>query len=187
MTARLLTGWARLTENLMALLMLAMVVLVFGNVVMRYAFDGGITISEELSRWFFVWMTFLGAAVGIYERAHLGTDMLLARLPAPARRALVLLSLLLMLGVTGVMLKGSWAQMQINLDVEAPVSGASMAWVYGSGVCFAVLALPLLLREFWRTATGRVSDDEIGQMRESEDLAQVDELQLDRSETFRKH
>ncbi len=94
---------------------------------------------------------------------------------------------LLMLGVTGVMLKGSWAQLQINLEVEAPVSGASMAWLYGAGVCFAVLALPLLLRELWLTASGRLRDDEVGQMRESEDLAQVDELHLDRSETFRKH
>lgn len=184
---RLLPAWRRLTENLIALLMLAMVVLVFGNVVMRYAFNDGLVLSEELSRWFFVWMTFLGAAVGLYERAHLGTDMLLARLPAPARRALIVLSLLLMLGVTGVMLKGSWAQLQINLEVEAPVSGASMAWLYGAGVCFAVLALPLLLRELWLTASGRLRDDEVGQMRESEDLAQVDELHLDRSETFRKH
>ncbi|MEK8028330.1 TRAP transporter small permease [Pseudaquabacterium rugosum] len=187
MIDRLLRAWCRLTENLMALLMLAMVVLVFGNVVMRYAFDGGITISEELSRWFFVWMTFLGAAVGIYERAHLGTDMLLSRLKPGGRRALVTLSLLMMVGVTAVMLKGAWAQMQINLDVEAPVTGASMAWVYGAGVLFAAIALLLLVRELLLTVTGRISDAEIGQMRESEDLAQVDELHLDRSETFRKH
>ena len=36
-----------------------MVVLVFGNVVLRYAFNMGITVSEELSRFLFVWLTFL--------------------------------------------------------------------------------------------------------------------------------
>ena len=42
-----------------------MVVMVFGNVVLRYGFNSGITVSEELSRWLFVWMTFLGAIVAL--------------------------------------------------------------------------------------------------------------------------
>ena len=58
-----------------------MVVMVFGNVVLRYGFNSGITVSEELSRWLFVWMTFLGAARRAPRHAHLGTDMLVARLP----------------------------------------------------------------------------------------------------------
>lgn len=37
-----------------------MVVLVFTNVVLRYALNSGIAVSEELSRWLFVWLTFLG-------------------------------------------------------------------------------------------------------------------------------
>ena len=39
-----------------------------------------ISLSEELSRWLFVWMTFLGAVVALGDRAHLGTDMLVGRL-----------------------------------------------------------------------------------------------------------
>ena len=49
-------------------LMAVMVVLVFGNVVMRYVFNSGITLSEELSRWLFVWLTFLGAVIAMHER-----------------------------------------------------------------------------------------------------------------------
>ena len=52
-----------------AVLLAVMVVLVFGNVVLRYGFNSGITVSEELSRWLFVWMTFLGAIVGL-QRAR---------------------------------------------------------------------------------------------------------------------
>ena len=47
----------------MVLLLAAMVVMVFGNVVLRYLFDTGIDVSEELSRYFFVWLTFIGAVV----------------------------------------------------------------------------------------------------------------------------
>ena len=40
----------KLLELLVVLNLLAMVVMVFGNVIMRYAFNSGIAVSEELSR-----------------------------------------------------------------------------------------------------------------------------------------
>ena len=61
-----------------------MVILVFGNVVLRYGFNSGIAISEELSRWLLVWLTFLGAIVALREHAHLGVDTLVRALSARA-------------------------------------------------------------------------------------------------------
>ena len=46
-----------------ALLGAAMLAMVFGNVVLRYAFNSGITVSEELSRWAFVWMIWTAAGL----------------------------------------------------------------------------------------------------------------------------
>ena len=77
---RLIDGYCGLLARLIALLLAAMVVLVFGNVVLRYVFNSGITVSEEISRWLFVWMTFLGAIVALKEHGHLGTDILVGRL-----------------------------------------------------------------------------------------------------------
>ena len=54
-------------EFLIAFGLAIMVVLVFGNVVLRYGFNSGITVSEELSRWLFIWGTFLGALVALRE------------------------------------------------------------------------------------------------------------------------
>ena len=67
---------------------------VFGNVALRYGLNSGITVSEELSRWFFLWMTFLGAVVGLVERAHLGTDMLVGRLGTTGKRVCLALALM---------------------------------------------------------------------------------------------
>jgi TRAP-type C4-dicarboxylate transport system permease small subunit len=145
---------ARLVELVLVALMAAMVLLVFGNVVLRYGFNAGITVSEELSRWFFVWMTFLGAAVGLKERAHLGTDLLIGRLGPGGRRVCLAVARLLMLGCTVLVLAGSWTQWRINLDAEAPVTGLSMAWLTTAGLVFAALTLPLLLRDLWRTLSG---------------------------------
>ena len=65
----------RVLDGLCVACLAAMVVMVFGNVVLRYVFNSGITISEELSRWLFVWMTFLGAISAVREHGHLGTDV----------------------------------------------------------------------------------------------------------------
>ena len=112
----LLDRFCRLLDALMVLLLAAMVVLVFGNVVLRYAFDSGITVSEEMSRWLFVWMTFLGAIVAIKEHGHLGSDMLVSRLPPKGQKALLVVGHLLMLYITWLLFQGSLAQVRINAD-----------------------------------------------------------------------
>ena len=110
-----------------------MVVLVFGNVVLRYAFNMGITVSEELSRFLFVWLTFLGAIVAFREHGHLGVDMVVSRLPTVGKKACLIVSQVLMLFVTWLFLQGSWEQTMINLDVKSPSAGISMGLFYGVG------------------------------------------------------
>jgi TRAP-type transport system small permease protein len=150
----LLRACCRSIEILIALALAAMVLMVFGNVVLRYAFNSGITVSEELSRWAFVWLTFLGAVVGLQERAHLGTTVLTSRFGPAGRRVCLVLSQGLMLALTAAIFHGSWVQTRINLDVEAPVSGFSMGWVYGAGCVFAALGGATLALDLWRTLVG---------------------------------
>src|SRR4051812_46122009 len=106
----------------MAAALFIMVVLVFGNVVLRYAFNSGITVSEELGRWLFVWVTFMGAVVALREHAHLGTDALVARLPPIGKKVCLVLGHLIMIYVCWLIYQGSMAQVKINLDVLAPSS-----------------------------------------------------------------
>ena len=183
---RLIDGYCRLLEWTIALVLAVMVLLVFGNVLLRYAANSGITVSEELSRWLFVWMTFLGAIVAVKEHGHLGTDMLVSRLGPTGKRVCLVLGQALMLYATWLLFWGSLAQARINADVEAPVTGLSVAIFYSAGIVFAVSAGLLLLREMWRTVTGQLRDDELVMVQESDDLAQVDALQLDRSATYKR-
>jgi len=173
-----LDAFANAVSGLSALLLALMVVLVFGNVVLRYAFNSGITVSEEVSRWLFVWLTFLGAVVALHEHGHLGTDMLVGRLGPRGKRVCLLLAQLAMLYVTWLLLQGSLAQARINWDVEAPVTGASVAIFYGAGVVFALASGALLLYHLWLTVSGRARDDDLVMVQESEDLAQVEALHL---------
>ncbi|CAN7390498.1 TRAP transporter small permease [Acidovorax sp. LjRoot38] len=158
---------------LIALALAVMVVMVFGNVVLRYAFNSGIAISEEVSRWLFVWITFLGAIVAVRERGHLGTDFLLARLPPLGQRICLAVSYALMIWCTWLLFSGALEQARINWDVDAPVTGASMAIFYASGVVFAVAAGLLLALDLWRIVSGQMPDNELLHIAESEELAAV--------------
>jgi TRAP-type C4-dicarboxylate transport system permease small subunit len=174
--ARWIDRYCKVLDALSALFLLVMVVLVFGNVVLRYAFNSGITVSEEVSRWLFVWVTFLGAIVALRRHDHLGTDVLVGRLPPLGKKACFVGGQLMMLWVTWLLGSGAWQQARINWDVQAPVTGASVAIFYASGVVFAASAGVLLLLDLARVLSGRATDQELVMVRESEELAQLHDL-----------
>lgn len=152
----------RWTEALMVLMLAAMVVMVFANVALRYLFDSGLSASEEVARWLFVWMTFLGAALALREGGHMGAEVLVDRLPAGLRRALQLFTLVAMGAITLLMLSGAWTQMLINRDTAAPGTGVPVAWFYASGVVFSVGALLALLADAVALLRGRPTAAERG-------------------------
>jgi TRAP-type transport system small permease protein len=167
---RFINTYTRLLGALMVVFLALMVVMVFGNVVMRYGFNSGITLSEELSRWLFVWMTFLGAVVALNERGHLGTDSLIARLPRWGQKVCLGVTQMAMLYCCWLVFQGSWAQTVINWDSTSAVMEASMGYFYASGVVFAVLAAPILLLQSWRLLSGQMTDAELIGVRESDDI-----------------
>jgi len=168
--SKLIHAYCRLLGWLMVASLGLMVVMVFGNVVMRYVFNSGLTLSEELSRWLFVWMTFMGAVVALHERGHLGTDALIARLPRGGQKLCLFLALVLMSWICWLIFDGAWQQVKINWSSTSAVMEASMGLFYASGMVFAVLAAPVLLLNLVRLLTGRMSDAELVGVRENEDV-----------------
>jgi TRAP-type C4-dicarboxylate transport system permease small subunit len=136
-------------EMLLALALLAMVVMVFGNVVLRYLFDDGIIVSEELSRFLFLWLTFLGAVVVLRRGGHLGFDTLVRMLPRRGRLLCRVVTDALTLAVCAIFLWGAWPQVMINMDNASPVSGLPLGWAYAaaaaSGIGLCLLAAADLL------------------------------------------
>ena len=168
---RLANGYFRLLKFVTVVCLALMVVLVFGNVVLRYAFNSGISVSEEMSRWLFVWLTFMGGIVALHEHAHLGTEILVSKLNATGKKVCLLFAYALMLMVCWMLFSGALEQTKINWDVSAPSSGASMAWFYAVGLVFSVSAAFILLNDLFKVVAGRVSDAELIMIKESEDQA----------------
>jgi len=167
-------AYFKLLRFLMVACLGLMVVLVFGNVVLRYGFNSGITVSEELSRWLFVWLTFIGAIVAMRQHAHLGMDSVVTRLPKLGKRICLIASQLLMLLCVYLFFVGAWDQTLINIDNKAPATGLSSGLFYGIGLVFCVSAAGILLRDLWRSVRGDLSEAELIQVKESEDEVQVE-------------
>jgi TRAP-type C4-dicarboxylate transport system permease small subunit len=63
-----------------------MTVITFVQVVSRYVFGVSFFWAEELARFSMIWIAFLGAAVGVSQKAHTRIDFFINLLPKPARK-----------------------------------------------------------------------------------------------------
>jgi len=167
--ARILDLYCSLLKLAIALCLALMVVLVFGNVVLRYGFNSGITVSEELSRWLLVWLTFLGAIVAVREHSHLGVDTFVRMLGPAGKRVCFIVNYCLMLFADWLLLSGSWRQTLINWDDRAPATGLSIAIFYFVGVVFGVSAGAMLLYDLFRVVSGQASEADMVAVKESEE------------------
>lgn len=156
-----------------------MVIMVFSNVVMRYAFNSGITSSEEMSRFLFLWLIFIGAIVAMKENAHLGVDTLVARLPRSGKIACVLLSNALMLWCCYLFFVGSWRQTVVGLGTEMPATGISMAYHYATGVVMSIGIGVIVISNSWRILSGKATDADLIQITESEEVETATETEDD--------
>jgi TRAP-type C4-dicarboxylate transport system permease small subunit len=171
---RIVNGYFKLLEAVLVLCLGAMVLMVLGNVILRYGFNSGITVSEELSRFLFVWLTFLGAVVGLREGAHLGVDTLVRKLPLLGRRLCFAASEGLMLVCCVLFFVGTWRQHDINMGNLSPVTEIPMEWVFGVAYVSAGSMAVMISARLVRLLTGRLGDDELIAVAESEEQGVID-------------
>ena len=122
-----------------------MAVLVFINVIARYVFGDSLAVSDELSTYLFVLMSFMGTAIAARRKAHLGLSIVTDRVSPRARmiinEVMYAISALfcLLIVIFGVQMVISQYQMgQETATMQWP------EWIYGSfvpiGAAFAMLA-----------------------------------------------
>ncbi|MEJ7688708.1 MAG: TRAP transporter small permease [Variovorax sp.] len=159
----------RLLELLVVACMVAMVIMVFGNVVLRYGFNSGITVSDEMSRYCFIWLTYIGAMVAMRDGAHLGVDTLIRKLPLGGKKFCFALSQALMLFCNVLFLMGTYQMHELQVTNVSPVVGISMIWIYGIGYVVSVVMGAFNVSKLLRLFAGKVSDEELIQVMESEE------------------
>lgn len=116
------------------LMMLAMVGIIFVNVVLRYIFDSGLMWSEEVALLLAVWFIFIAMSLGVKQNLHINISLIPdKRISAGFRRVLVLAKSLVVLVVAVVMLVYGWKLAAMTMSSIMP------ATLWPAGLLYAIL------------------------------------------------
>jgi TRAP-type transport system small permease protein len=154
-------GLVKAMEWLLIAILGVMVLLVFGNVVLRYGFNSGIVFSEEVSRFLFIWMVFLGSVLMLRENGHLGVHTITKKLPLGGKKVAKFLSDSFTLACCVLLTYGGWKLVVMNMANIAPVSEIPLGVVFTAILVCSVGMGVLLLNSIFRLLTGRMTEQEM--------------------------
>jgi TRAP-type transport system small permease protein len=131
----------RTLSYVVALLLVAMSAVVFGNVICRYFLDISLGWYEEISRFLLIWIVFLGAVIALIKGDHLSIDLLSFVLSPRACRMAAVLTDMVMLAALAIMFQGAWDMAIDSLQSGWVASSVPIpyGWVYMVGPVSAAL------------------------------------------------
>ena len=144
-------------EGLGVVLLLAMCLLAFANVLTRYFIRYSFAFTEEIEVACLVWLTMLGAAAGFRRGIHLGFNLLALRFPAFGRKALFPLASLLTLATIGLLTWFGLSQVQdeFALNVRTEALDIPQWWYTLSIPVGGILIILRSLEATWKEFKGR--------------------------------
>lgn len=95
-------------EAAIALMLAAMTLITFGNVVARYVFNDNILWQLEATVFLFAWMVLFGVSHCVKITAHLGVDVIINMTNPGLRKAMALFTIVVCLAFSLLLLKGGW-------------------------------------------------------------------------------
>jgi TRAP-type transport system small permease protein len=137
-------------EGLLLVMMVALCVDVFLGVFSRYVLRSTFTWYDEIARLLFVWMVFLGAAVGVRRAGHFRLHLVIDRFSAGFRRAAEILGVLAIVLFGGVLIQQGWKLVELGQFQQTPVMGLSKAYIYASMPVGGLLIILYSLPHLWR-------------------------------------
>jgi C4-dicarboxylate transporter DctQ subunit len=154
MIIRIING---LEESIIAILLAAMTLLVFVEVVMRFGFGTGMMWAQELTLHISAWMVLFGVSYGIKVGSHIGVDALVKIMPSKVRRTISGIAVLACLFYCGLFAKGAWVYLakmyKIGIELEdMPIP----KWLGHSILLIGMILMAIrLLILLWDICTGK--------------------------------
>lgn len=125
-----LTALLGLAKASIILISVVMICVTLAQVIFRYVIAAPLPWSEELARYCFVWIVFLGGAVGLSRGIHLGVDLFVNMLPKPVQRAVDFLTCALIAAFAVIVIYASTPVLNMNMFQRSPALGVQMTWIY---------------------------------------------------------
>ncbi|MEO7741807.1 MAG: TRAP transporter small permease [Usitatibacter sp.] len=145
-----------LEEGFIAVLLAAMTLVAFIQVIARYVFNYSFTWALELTTVFFAWLIFLGIPYGVRIGSHIGVDALVKTLGPRSARVVGAAAAALCVAYSVILLAGSWQYVAKMYEIDITMQDLPIAqWIPRSilVVCFVLLTVRFL-QVFWRIVTG---------------------------------
>ena len=133
MMEKLTSTIARILGMILVVLMSAIVLDVTWQVFTRFILRDPSSYTEELAGFLLIWIGLLGASYALYTRAHLGIDILTARLEGSRKRvAEIIISLVVLLFALFVLVIGGLRLVNLTFTLHqiSPAMGIPMGYVY---------------------------------------------------------
>jgi len=140
-----------------AALMFSMMALIFTQVIARYVFNNSLTWSEEVGRYIFVWMSFLGLAAVYYKGSHISLNFLLDKLSGPYKKSLRIFIDSLTIFLSCVIIMGGYRLVELGMRQRSAALRLPMHMVYIVLPISGILLLYFALRRFYATARSGTS------------------------------
>ncbi len=139
-------------EVLGSLLLAAMAVIAFTNVIVRYCTTFSFAWSEEMTVNFFVWVTMLGAARAFRDGTHLSMSIVYESLPRLGRRCCYVLACLIGIIFFGALIyTGSLEVMdEYELESISESLGIPVWWYTIATPLFSALIIARMLQRAWQ-------------------------------------
>ncbi|NPA15112.1 MAG: TRAP transporter small permease [Deferribacteres bacterium] len=118
-----------LATFLAVIVLVVMTVVITAQIVCRFFFSA-LSWSEELSRYLMVWLTFLGASMGIKRKAHIAVTFAVSSLPPKVQRWLSLVVYTLSLYFFVLVIIYGFKLMRFQAFQVSAGLGISMKYVY---------------------------------------------------------
>ena len=135
---------ARALEYLLALTLVVITLLVFANVVTRYVLMYSIIWSEEVARFAFIWLIFIGTAVAIKRKAHFQLSLFDLHEGSLAKRGTQALGMLAVLTLSIVLVSQGMTLVGSTMRQSSPNIGIPMGYAYAAIPLSGVLILVFL-------------------------------------------
>jgi len=136
----------------------------------RYVLNSTPSWAEAASIMLMAWFIFLGAAVGVRERTHLGFDVLLYVLPPSGKSVLRAISDVVVFAFGSGMVVFGMALVDLTWTNVAPTLGVSGAFSYFPLVAGGLLISLFALERFFARLAGLPVDDDLPELQPEADL-----------------
>lgn len=119
-------------STVIAILLVALVIAVLVQVLSRYVINVSNPWTEESARYFFVWVSMMGAALGVQRHSHFGFDAVVRSLPPLGRKAAGIAALAVTFAMAGLIAMQGWKLMELGESEIGAGTNVPLPWVYAA-------------------------------------------------------